>query len=275
MKTITIRIPYTSRMDVFRFVPFGDIHTGTQFCREKKAREKVREIYNDPFCFWIGMGDYGEFIGPRDKRFDAQQISPWVAKQDIAASQEDWLVDLLSPIRHKCLGLTKGNHEVSIQEQANHDIYGHLLKRLGANELGYSCFIQVIFERCGGTHTSIMFHVEHGSGGATTEGGKAMRLYKSMCGFEADVYLVGHLHDVKFNPISYVAMNTKPNAEPNEVKEIGKIGCLTGCYFASYADAPTPSYAEQKGYPPTNMGSPTIEITPDKREMSTSYKKVF
>jgi len=275
MKTLTLRIPYESRGDVFKFIPLGDIHGGTVFCREKKVRAKVKEIKDDPFALWAGLGDYGEFITPKDKRFDAQVIAPWVSRHDIASCEEDWIVDLLSPIRDKCIGLIEGNHEVSHGNDNNHDIYGHLIKRLGVPELGYSCFYQIIFERLGGTSTAIMFHIEHGSGSASTEGGKAMRLYKSICAFSADVYLMGHLHDVKFNPISYMSMDTKPSAEPNAVKEIGKIAALTGCYFASYADAPTPSYAEQKGYPPTNMGSPTIEICPDKREMSTVYKKVF
>ena len=271
MKTITLRIPYESRSDVFKVVPFGDIHAGTVFCREDKVRAKAKEIKNDPFTYWVGMGDFGEFIPPKDKRFDAQVLSDgdWLKKKDIAASQEEWICDIFSPIKDKCLGLIMGNHEVSIQRDNNHDIFGHLVSRLGVKDLGYSCFYRLMFDR-GGSVTTVTFHIEHGSGGAQTEGGKAMRLYKSMCGFEADIYLMGHLHDVKILPISYLSMTLN-----GEIKEKSKVGCITGCWYATYTDADNPSYAEQKGYSPTNMGCPVIEITPDKREMQAVHKKIF
>ena len=270
MKKETLRIPYRSRKDVFKLYPIGDIHAGTVFCAEDKIRQKVQEIKNEPHALWVGMGDYCEFITPKDKRFDAQVIDEgWVEKDDIANSQAKWMIKLLDPIKDKCIGLLTGNHEISIHQQNNQNVFKQLCDGLKVKALGYSCFYRLNFSR-GGAVTTVTCHFEHGSGGAQTEGGKAMRLYKSMSGFEADIYGVGHLHDVKILPITYIGLT-----DHMEIKAKTKVGALTGCWYRTYADGDNPSYAEQKGYSPTNLGCPVFEITPDKRVISAVHHKIF
>ena len=269
MKKETLRIAYRSRKDVFSLYPIGDIHAGTTFCAEDKIRAKILEIKNNPHALWIGMGDYCEFIPPNDKRFDGMVIADWVDKDDIAESQSKWMLKLLDPIKDKCIGLMMGNHETYYHSKNNHNIFKRLYDGLDAKNLGFSCFYRLNFSR-GGAVTTVTCHFEHGSGGAQTEGGKAMRLYKSMSGFEADIYGVGHLHDVKILPITYIGLT-----EHMEIKAKTKVGCLTGCWYRTYADGENPSYAEQKGYSPTNLGCPVFEICPDKRTISAVHSKVF
>ena len=54
---------HESRADVFKLVYFSDIHYLAKACAEKEVLKTRDEILNDPFTFWIGGGDYGEFIG--------------------------------------------------------------------------------------------------------------------------------------------------------------------------------------------------------------------
>ena len=58
-----------SRTDTFKLVYFSDIHWLAKACAEKAVIQQRDEILADPFTFWIGGGDYGEFIGFGDTSF--------------------------------------------------------------------------------------------------------------------------------------------------------------------------------------------------------------
>ena len=54
---------HASHADTFKLVYFSDIHWFAKACAEHDVLRQRDEILNDPFTFWIGGGDYGEFIG--------------------------------------------------------------------------------------------------------------------------------------------------------------------------------------------------------------------
>lgn len=212
------------------------------------------------------MGDYIEAITPSDPRWDIGVITKWVEQNNVAESQRKWIRNLFEPIKKKCIGLMCGNHEETIRLHNNQDVHLDLCRDLGVENLGYSCFVRLTFERAGGHTTghitTVDCHFEHGSGGAQTEGGKIMRLTKGMMGFDADIYGMGHLHDIKTNTISQLYLNSS-----GEIKRRVKVGAITGCWFRPYIESPYPSYAERKGYSPTNLGAPIFIIRPDKKQL--------
>ena len=117
MEIKDIVIPYKIANPIRKLYALGDIHCGTIHCVEDKIQAKVAEIDKEKNAYWIGVGDYGEFITPGDKRFDPSQkaIADWVKTDDIAKSQEEWIIKLFDPIRKKCIGLLYGNHEDAIR----------------------------------------------------------------------------------------------------------------------------------------------------------------
>ena len=234
------------------------------FCAEDEIKKQIKKVKEDPFALWIGMGDYCEFITPKDKRFDGKAISEWVNKGDIAQSQEDKIVEWLDPIKKKCIGLLTGNHEESMRLQYNSEVHKHICKRLEVEDLGYSCFYLLKFSRLGnGAVTTYKCHFEHGSGGAQTEGGLTMRLAKSIGAFSGNIYALGHLHAMKVDSIPLLDIN-----EHLEVKSSPRVGAITGCWFRAYFDNEGfPSYAELKGLKPTNIGCPYFDLYPDDREV--------
>jgi hypothetical protein len=269
-KAVEKRIDYKSRGDVYHLYPISDIHAGTVFCAEDEIRKQVKLIKDDPFALWVGLGDYCEWITPKDKRFDSQAIAGWVKKGDIARSQEQWVIDLLSPIKSKCIGLCTGNHEESIRLQFNTDVHKHLCDALEADNLGYSCFIVLKFKRLHGSVSCFTCHFEHGSGGAQTEGGLTMRLARSIGAFKGNIYGMGHLHTIKIDSIPLLAVT-----EELKIKSFPRVGAITGCWFRAYYDNNGyPSYAELKGHKPTNIGCPYYDLYPDSKEVEVRGGKI-
>lgn len=262
MEVIEHRVRYRSRKDVFQIYPLGDIHAGTKHCAEEEIKSKVKEIKDDPFALWIGMGDYGEFITPGDNRWDYEVISDWVERSNVAESQRVWLRHLLKPIADKCIGLLEGNHEVSVRQHNYQDVYLDLCRDLEVKPLGYSCFVKFHFNRGAlpkHKTTSFTGVFQHGSGGAQTEGGQIMRLKKLMDSFVADIYAMGHLHTVKVNTIPVLTLT-----EGLKIKDRVKVGAITGSWFRTYSQGVRASYAEMKGYSPSVLGCPHFVIIPDK-----------
>ena len=130
-------IPYKISSPKFKLYAISDIHAGTIHCVEDKIQDKVAQIAKEKDAYWIGVGDYGEFITPHDKRFDPSQksIADWIKTDDIAHCQEEWITKLFDPIRKKCIGLLYGNHEDNIRKYNNTNVQEHICDNLGVDNL--------------------------------------------------------------------------------------------------------------------------------------------
>jgi len=187
---------------------------------------------------------------------------------------------ILKPIRHKCLGLLFGNHESNYQratEQTN--LHGWLCTELGVPNLGYTAFIDVCFirvpkrrkkpelrmDRDGISGQSVQrfrIFAHHGAGYATTPGGKLNRLIQYMYNFDADIYMIGHVHDQKGQRLVQITTNEACD------KIVGRerLGIISGSYLKTYKQGVT-TYGEAKGYAPVPLGASFVRIKPDTREM--------
>jgi len=249
LEVIEKRLTYKQADPVVRLYALGDIHAGTIHCAEHHIARKVHEISSDPKALWIGMGDYGDFITPKDKRWGSGQISPWVDPDDIGESVRDWLVKLFSPIKDKCIGMIQGNHEVSYSKQNDGKVHEHICKDLGVPNLGYSAFVKFFFKRENSNEAHLITGCfTHGTGNAITEGAKINNLMRFMKSFDADIYGYAHVHD--YIPKSFTRLNVNASGKiSNKVA----IGATTGSWFRSYTQGTNFSYAETKCYPPNEM----------------------
>jgi len=265
MEVKDFNIPYKRANSVFKLYLLGCIHAGTIHCAEAKVKDKVAEIKQDKNAFWLGMGDLGEFIAEGDKRWDPSllSIAGWVEQDDIAKTQEDWIVKLLDPIRKKCVGLLYGNHEESIRKFLKTNVQKHICQELQVDNLGYSCFIRFRFERENSNERHIVKGCfTHGAGAAITRGAKINRLERFMNSFDARIYGYGHVHDIIESDRPYIYVS-----EQGKIKQKVDIGLMTGCWFRTYTQGVQASYGEQKAYPPTVIGCPYITIDPNADEI--------
>jgi len=261
LETKDIQIPYKRADSTFSLFCLGDIHAGTIHCVESHIKRKVDEIKNKKNAYWIGMGDYAEWITPKDKRFDPnlKSIAEWVEPDNIAHCQTEWLTKLFEPIKKKCVGLLYGNHENSIRIYNHDNVIKNLCENLGVDNLGYSCFLRLFFRRENSNESHLVKGAfTHGSSGAITEGAKLMALMRFMKSFEADIYGYGHIHD--YIPKSLSRMTISPQGK---IKSTVSIGSTTGSWFRTYTQGAVASYGEQKVYPPTEICCAVFTINPN------------
>lgn len=274
-------IIHGSRTDEFTLWNLSDIHWMSKACAENDVRADIQRIADDPYAFWIGGGDYVEFIGRMDKRFDPDSVASWVSVKDLGDLGEIGMRaigKLLKPIKHKCLGLLIGNHEKQYQLKTEHEgLHWSLCKELGAADLRYCALFDVIFVRdpkarkpklvaespgSAFSRTSFRIFAHHGAGFATTPGGKLNRLIQFMQSFDADIYFCGHVHDQTGRREPRIGAN----AACDKLEARQRLGVISGSYLKTYAQGTT-TYGEQRGYRPTCLGAAWVSIKPETREM--------
>jgi len=267
-------IGHRSRRDEFHIWNLSDLHFGNRGCALPRLKKDIRRIAADPFAFWIGGGDYADYIGLGDKRFDPDCVPDAIRVKDLGQLGRMLMLgvyDLLSPIRDKCLGMLLGNHEREYQKaKAQTDLQTELCNKMGVPNLQYCGMFDLCFHR-GATarptllpappgnkdSTTFRFFVHHGAGFAQTRGGKLNRLLQFMAGFDADIYMVGHVHDQVGSRIATIGADRPCTT----ITERIKLGMISGSYLRTYAQGVT-TYGEQRGYAPVPLGASFVRIRP-------------
>lgn len=272
VRVITYTIPHKSRRDRIKVYPLGDTHLGNRACDETKLQATITEIKDDPFAYWLGMGDYCEFINLSDPRFDPTALANWItvpALADLSEVQRDTFLDHVKPIADRCIGLLKGNHEATINKHYERNIYSEIVsgvrdqmtnppKQLG---LGYCGFIRLRLERSPspkrkGQYWTTDIFAHHGWGGGRLAGSKALKLERAMRYFDADLILIAHWHSMQTDNATVIGLNRAGRLRPRIRR-----GCVTGTFLAAHQPDVT-TYADIKGYPPRPTGCPVIEFNP-------------
>lgn len=268
-------ILHRSRSDQFKLWNLADLHFGNKACAIQEIKKDIAIINNDPFSFWVGGGDYADYIGRTDKRFDPDCVAEFIKVKDLGRLGEKLTAsvrDLLFPIKHKCLGLVYGNHELSYQRWKEQlGLHSWLCIELGVPDLGYSAMFDLSFIRSASKEPKLIFErkcretskhafrifIHHGAGFATTPAGKLTRLIRFMNYFDADIYMVGHVHDQEGRR----QITIGADQECRKLIERHRVGIISGSYLKTYAPGVT-TYGEQRGYEPTVLGASAVKITP-------------
>jgi hypothetical protein len=273
-------ITYSSKADWIKIWDIADVHLGNGGTAVDLFKRDIQIIKDDPFSFWFGGGDYGEYISPSDKRFDPTAVSKDITVHDLANlgfTLSTKLKNLLLPISKKCIGLLCGNHErkYSIaKEQEN--LHAWLCTELQVPNFGYTCIFDVVFVKVGDQSEPQLLRTNslpatkrhefrvfahHGAGYSQSPGGKVNRLIKFMQDFDADIYFCSHVHDQIGKRLVQIGVDSVGRKIIDKVK----IGIISGSYLRTYA-AGVCTYGEQRGYSPVPLGMKCIEIKPFTRE---------
>ena len=270
-------ITYGSRASEFTIWNLSDLHLMSAACAEKDLLQDVEQIRNDPCSFWMGGGDYCDFIGYSDRRFDPDAVADWVSIKDLGKLGRIGMRrvrDILAPIQHKGLGLLLGNHEKQYALRTEQeDLHGWLCQELDLPNLQYCALFDLIFARRPGVkgprssfsppekHTgdssTIRVFAHHGAGYAQTPGGKLNRLVQFMQSFRADIFFCGHVHD----KVGRKEPTIGANRDCTKLEAYEKVGVIAGSYLKTYAQGTT-TYGEQRGYRPTSLGAAWVRYNP-------------
>jgi len=258
VRLIHRRTVYTSASDTFRLVVIGDTHLGNVASDEKTLKAVCQGIADDPRAYWLGLGDYCECINRHDPRFSTDALAGWLfgreEMRDIARTEADRFLDYTRPIAGKCVGLCEGNHEASILQHSECDVYSRIVEGLASDDehrLDHRGMITWKFERNGGGSWTWPLFASHGSGGGRAETAPTAaltRLADQVDGVSA--VIMGHLHRYEHHPVAKL----RP--------EGGKVRAVTMHLVSIPALCGEMEYAERKDLRRAPTGWVELAITP-------------
>lgn len=258
------------RADEYRIIPLGDVHIGNGACDERLFKNAIASIANDDRAFWIGLGDYAEFINRSDPRFSVASLAPWVKLgdlADLAKAQRERFLALVEPIAGKCLGLIEGNHERQIQRHYERSVYSEIvtgIKEAGGFSadhnlaLDYAGWLLLRFYRSEENEkrrvTVIRCYVHHGFAGGKLAGGKALNMQRWLWTHDADLVLFGHSHNTG------TQVESVESVAGGRIVHTHRIGAFSGTFLDGA------EYATEKGYFPTPQTYLEIMLRPGAHE---------
>lgn len=245
MESITKVIPKTYHFDI---VPLGDVQYGNVNTDIDKFKDIVNWIKNEKDCYTILMGDLCEGITIGDKRFDILSVYPELRDRidNIAMAEYQEMRKILKPIKDKILCSLRGNHGETLRKSHGVDFDGWLCNELGITNAGYMSFLKI---KINNIHVPpITFFLQHGFSSSRKKGAKVNAIEDLASGFDADIFCLGHSHELNISSNLYLYMNNK-----GHIAEKKRYFCHTGSFLKSYQEGMF-NYSEIKAYPPLKTG---------------------
>lgn len=266
MKVVDRYYKYKSKSTVYHLIPLGDIHIGNVNADIKAFLNLVNWLHDCDNCIWLGMGDYIDIIPVGDKRHNiyeqARYYNYYGRKYNLSDPQEQYLLvrAILKKIKDKCIGILAGNHELKYENQGAN--FARLLADdLDTDYLDYASFINLHFQREGSkARTQYTIFAMHGFGGGRKTGSKVNRVEDLAQYFDADIYLMGHTHDL------FVTREIRLYASRGKIRERKLIFANTGTFLRTYNMGNT-SYGEMRAYKPTKIGVVRIDLIPEEKDL--------
>jgi hypothetical protein len=274
LRVIVKEIPYSSRDTATQVVvPISCIHLGAKGCDKDLLENVLKVVSKTPNAWIIGMGDYGDCINASDRRHDYATIDcNYMTPND----QYNEIENLFREHKDKILGILDGNHEYDFWNRTGHHYARTMAENLGVEYGTFSTYFRLKLKRLlntknRGPGANLDIYAHHGWSSARSDGGAVNSIYDLRNKFNsAHIYIMGHIHH-------------KIGAEPPKVacwipdvyRKHGNYSPIireniqqfvwAGSYLKLYEDNKDGSgYAERRGYNPAALGSPFIEIKPNR-----------
>jgi len=282
-------ILYGDEQAEFSLYDLADIHFGNRSCSKHVLEKDVGRINTDPYSFWALGGDYADFIHWTDARFDPECVDDEMKVNDMAELSAYLLrgvTKFLSPIAPKCLGACIGNHEYRyLTQQSQSDVHRALCEKLDCQDLKYSGWFDLFFHYMPGMtgcqlvkrptpemvrkegQVRLRVFIHHGFSGANTPGGKMNALKRALDMVDADLVMLGHLHE----QIAKATVRLGVDDLCSTVTHRTSLGMITGTYMRTYAMNQS-GYGEVRGYPPTTLGATRAVFSPSKMTLTVENR---
>lgn len=230
-------------------LPLGDIHYGHPNC-DKETLQGYLDWTADKEAWILLMGDLIE-------NSSKESVGAGVYEQILQPDQQiDDIIAMLMPHRERILGLLTGNHEERTYKASGVDPSKYIANMLQVPYLRYAAFLRLCVGKSGFT-----VYATHGGSGASTSSGKLNAIKRLANVAEADLYLMGHVHDLLTETVNRKTLDTRNK----KVCTIRRHFVITGS-FLEYED----SYSEMKSYQPGKVGAPRIRFDSEKADIHVS-----
>lgn len=261
-----------SNNTVVSIYPLGDIHVGAKGFDEQRFKQYVDRIAADPLAYWIGLGDYADLITTKDPRSIMNMYEPGMyspaALADPGAWQRDRVLEVVEPIRHKCLGLVPGNHETKFLKHTQRDVFREIVAGISPHvpedwrdsmRFDYEQWLILRFLPEGSktpTSTCVLW-LFHGAGGGMLRGAKALRQQRRAWKHSAaHAVIAGHVHEeMAFPEVVYNVDVRSGNVLPRKIHTV-----ISGSF--KWSKAQRMGWAVEKEFPEQLPGTPWLELRP-------------
>lgn len=229
--------------------PFGDMHYGSNNFNKKLFEENLQWAWENKNVYIIGMGDWLEAA-------TRTSVGAGVYDQNsIAGDQLNDVVNLFKPFADegRILGITNGNHEDRIYNATGVDVTRVMASMLNVPYFKNGGFFRIRVGPKQAKNAQI-YHIyaTHGSSGATLPHTKIKRCLDLATFIDADVYIMGHVHDSQIITQEYQCIDNRNK----QILKRDKYYVLTGHYL-DWQD----SYAQAKSMRPSKQGTPKIKLS--------------
>ena len=266
-------IDYQGKGTWISLVPVGDIHLGDKNCDVKYFEKLVDWVLEDDKRYVIGMGDYGNYIVPSDaSRYDSTVVDIKYASPE---EQFKKILKTFQPLaeKNKIIGFHTGNHEEEMRKRHYFDFTRNMCHTLKVPYLGWNAITSLSFNRLSSTggkcnSNNLILYSTHGFGSGFRRGSKVNKLEDLASFVDADIYLMGHNHDI-FSTRTIQLRLSKGKKSPGKIIERKRVFACTGTMLRGYAAGVT-SYIERKGYQPHKIGVIKVKIKPYTKDIHVS-----
>jgi predicted phosphodiesterase len=233
----------------------SDIHLGAKTHLKKPLKKMVKKIKKTRFTSAIIHGDVLEANSKTS-------VGEGVYEQTLTPDEQlEEIYKILKPIRGKILGISRGNHEVRASKNEGIDLINVLCRQLDVPRLLSHSLHTFHFDDVEKDYTLCVWH---GRTGATTRAGKMRVVEKVSRIYEANAYVMGHVHDLM------TWMDLKYTPFGGEIIRYGINGSFMG-YLDSYAQEA--EYAPGiPGYITSMVGRDGIELVENIIPMDDFFK---
>lgn len=224
-------------------------------------------------AWFIGMGDYVDFLSPSNRRrLDNANLYDTASRvvNDKAEELTRQLYDqLLKPTTGRWLGLLEGHHYAQLQTGKTTDQL--LCELLRTTFLGTSAYISLTLSPSPGSRALLRYLIwlHHGQGGGSKAHAPLLKLENLTPYWEGDLFLVGHMSKMGAVPINRVhPVFSEKGTMPNRLshRKIYLVG--TGSWAKGYEEqsrqgnTPRGGYVETGMMNPVALGAPFITVVP-------------
>ena len=234
----------------------ADLHVGNINTDLKFFEDTIKEIREQDNAYMLGLGDWIEGIIPTDPRFELDSVDKGVLDGNLILNEVNYVKKQFAKISDKIIGIHTGNHDEKIKKKYTIDFIESMCKELNVPYLGWSAYTKLRICR-DNRSTAFTIYSTHGSVAGRRKGNKINRLEEMASWYDADMYFVGHSHDV-FSTLDNKYYLNKKNNVVEKLQLFGNTGC-----FLKGIKIGTDTYAEKSNYSPNMVGYLKVYIYPE------------
>lgn len=240
----------------FKLIPLFDIHFGSVL-HNNILWNKVVKLILEKNCYCYIGGDILEFVNVDHKHFCYKNLPPdFQTNLDrILSYSVEYAIEKLQPIKDKILFIHAGNHDVRFLDRIGFDPITAIAKELDIKYYtnSYEVLCKFIFKNKR-TYTFDLYS-HHGVGISTKAGSLINRLEDILSSFDADIYIMGHSHQLIFTYKNFLFLNNTGTQLLKRKKYMLRVGGFRDSRTKNFAD-----YSEKLGHKPSTIGTFLIEV---------------